>query len=379
MNKIKLFLFFCVMSLSMVLLSAQEPLGQSIWVTFDDIHCGSSYETVHEFINDYEQYQLYLMFWQELTLSYYCHRALLAFNTSLINVEDLRDLLLNDSRIDTIVENQSYSRTRQLAISLSDNFSENSFLECYEEYGIKGSITASDLLHIDTKFRYYHFNDSLIYGHDLIQILQNDDDVVFAETIIGWIDGEISGSFYDSIGPEEQDIFFNEFSYIDFRILAFGIFVGNFDVNEYSEFDVVELLREDERVRNANLRSILTFGSQICLPVKKDTDTNELDESILPNIFISVYQNPVINTDVSFFINHKDIDLSKNEQRVELSIYNIKGQLINRSSNFQMMDNQNIFIWNRKDMNNNDVASGIYFYRIHTDNQTTSGKFLIIK
>ena len=57
----------------------------------------------------------------------------------------------------------------------------------------------------------------------------------------------------------------------------------------------------------------------------------------------------------------------------------IRGQLVRRSSDFQLNNGNTLFVWDRKDMNNLDVASGVYFYRIQMNDEITSGKFLVIR
>ncbi|MDD4155797.1 MAG: T9SS type A sorting domain-containing protein, partial [Candidatus Cloacimonetes bacterium] len=63
----------------------------------------------------------------------------------------------------------------------------------------------------------------------------------------------------------------------------------------------------------------------------------------------------------------------------EISIYNIKGQLVKTSKAFQTKDNESIFTWDKRNNQNQSVASGVYFYKIKTDDKVKTGKFLIMK
>ena len=85
-----------------------------------------------------------------------------------------------------------------------------------------------------------------------------------------------------------------------------------------------------------------------------------------------VYPNPVNGGDVNFKTSIADKD-------TEISIYNIKGQLVKTSKAFQKKDNKSIFTWDKRNNQNQSVASGVYFYKIKTDDKVKTGKFLIMK
>jgi hypothetical protein len=85
-----------------------------------------------------------------------------------------------------------------------------------------------------------------------------------------------------------------------------------------------------------------------------------------------VYPNPVNGGDVNF-----KTSLTGND--TEISIYNIKGQLVKTSKAFQTKANESIFTWDKRNNQNQSVASGVYFYKIKTDTQVKTGKFLIMK
>ncbi|MCK9329321.1 MAG: T9SS type A sorting domain-containing protein [Candidatus Cloacimonetes bacterium] len=85
-----------------------------------------------------------------------------------------------------------------------------------------------------------------------------------------------------------------------------------------------------------------------------------------------VYPNPVNGGDVNFKTSIADKD-------TEISIYNIKGQLVKTSKAFQTKDNESIFTWDKRNNQNQSVASGVYFYKIKTDDKVKTGKFLIMK
>ncbi|MDD3052054.1 MAG: agmatine deiminase family protein [Candidatus Cloacimonetes bacterium] len=94
---------------------------------------------------------------------------------------------------------------------------------------------------------------------------------------------------------------------------------------------------------------------------------------------IGTYPNPF-----SFAGNSRtegiNIRFSLSESRsVTLSIFDIKGRLVNNLSVGEMAKGSNTVSWNVRDYNNTAVSSGIYFVKINNSPQAKAGKILIIK
>jgi hypothetical protein len=64
---------------------------------------------------------------------------------------------------------------------------------------------------------------------------------------------------------------------------------------------------------------------------------------------------------------------------VKLSVYNTKGQLVKTLANSQMPSGQHQMIWNGRDESGAPVASGVYFYRLNTDNYSRIMKMVLMK
>ncbi len=85
------------------------------------------------------------------------------------------------------------------------------------------------------------------------------------------------------------------------------------------------------------------------------------------------FPNPVQNSTTFSFA------LPQNIQKVELSIYNIKGQLVKTFSP-NIDDGPHFEIeWNGKDSSNKSVASGVYFYRLTTGQKEITKKLLLLQ
>jgi len=86
------------------------------------------------------------------------------------------------------------------------------------------------------------------------------------------------------------------------------------------------------------------------------------------------YPNPFNpETTISFSVAHA-------HSSVELVIYNIKGQKV-KSFNSAQEDSSGKYsiTWNGKDENNEPVSSGIYFYKLKTDNFEKTRKMILMK
>ena len=64
---------------------------------------------------------------------------------------------------------------------------------------------------------------------------------------------------------------------------------------------------------------------------------------------------------------------------VQIDIYNVRGQRINTLLNDNLKSGLHIIEWNGKDDNGSNVASGIYFYRLRTEEETIVRRMVMMK
>ena len=104
-------------------------------------------------------------------------------------------------------------------------------------------------------------------------------------------------------------------------------------------------------------------------PKKQDSNTTPVTGNI---VMLSNYPNPFNpTTTISFDI--------ANESDVSITVYNIKGQKVKKLINDQLTAGEHSVIWNGKDNNNKNVASGIYFYKISAGKSSAIKKMLLLK
>ncbi len=74
-----------------------------------------------------------------------------------------------------------------------------------------------------------------------------------------------------------------------------------------------------------------------------------------------------------------DFSLAKDSDKLELVIYNLKGQKVKSLYNGKAEKGSHSLIWDGKDENGSAAASGVYFYKLTTGAQTISRKMVLMK
>ena len=118
--------------------------------------------------------------------------------------------------------------------------------------------------------------------------------------------------------------------------------------------------------------TLTSSGEYDIFVAKLNSSVSVENEIILTEIELSNYPNPFNpETTISFSI--------PKISKVEISIYNIKGQKIKTLTNESFQRGYHEFIWNGRDENGIPVSSGIYFYKIETDNFSVIKKCILLK
>ncbi|RLC54536.1 MAG: hypothetical protein DRH89_09460, partial [Candidatus Cloacimonadota bacterium] len=97
----------------------------------------------------------------------------------------------------------------------------------------------------------------------------------------------------------------------------------------------------------------------------------EQSNIIQPNMEITNYPNPFNpTTTISFNLT------AKATKNAKLTIYNLKGQEIRQ---FSIFNSQSSIVWDGTDQTNKPVSSGIYFYKLKSDDFQQTRKMMLLK
>ena len=69
----------------------------------------------------------------------------------------------------------------------------------------------------------------------------------------------------------------------------------------------------------------------------------------------------------------------KNSDRVKLNVYNVKGQKVAELADDVFEQGIHTIVWNGKDNNDKNVASGVYYYQIKSGGHVETRKMLLMK
>jgi flagellar hook assembly protein FlgD len=67
------------------------------------------------------------------------------------------------------------------------------------------------------------------------------------------------------------------------------------------------------------------------------------------------------------------------EGNVRVQVYNIKGQLVKNLLEERMESGQHSLIWDGRDDRGRAVGSGMYFYRLQTEDYSSTRKMMLLK
>ncbi|MDP8200808.1 MAG: T9SS type A sorting domain-containing protein [Candidatus Tenebribacter burtonii] len=132
------------------------------------------------------------------------------------------------------------------------------------------------------------------------------------------------------------------------------------DLEQYRE-NFIEIYHE---LGTSEIEILLknSIAQKFDLPIIEIVETNKLAQNF-PNPF-----NP--STSISYSL----ID----EGKVELNIYNIRGQLVKKLLNENQLIGNHAAIWDGTDFNEQKVSSGLYFYRLRVNDKMIDTKKMIM-
>ena len=124
----------------------------------------------------------------------------------------------------------------------------------------------------------------------------------------------------------------------------------------------------------ANDAANTTFDIPITLLIDMAVSVKPIEYEVLPSDFVlsQNYPNPFNpTTQIAFDLPTKSL--------VTLTVYNVLGQRVITLVNEKLAAGKYVADWNGRSSGGNEVASGIYFYRLHSEQFTQTKKMVLLK
>jgi hypothetical protein len=252
----------------------------------------------------------------------------------------------------------------EIEIWLREGYCKEELVNTYSQYELSFIKTINEL----NNSHLFHFNSDLICELYLLGKLNYDarvrlaifnevHDLSTANLVIrlqGWVTGEYFTEFL------------NDYNLVEYSILNKETNTKYFRVDDES-LDLV-YLANDKRVVYWFL-NVFDFDFQLPVSI-----TDQIIK--VSNSRHFAYPNPVTGNEVRFMFSSIGESISISP---EINIFNIRGQLIKRLTDFGSASMNRSVSWDLRDRNNQNIPSGIYFYQIKTDRSIYTGRFLIIR
>jgi hypothetical protein len=169
--------------------------------------------------------------------------------------------------------------------------------------------------------------------------------------------------------PSEQILVYSDNANRDQVPFSFEIITNGRSINQpimnYTVFNVDSGEFENGYVVSGQQESSVVMFGDIGEP---DDNVPVIEKTQLYNNYPNPF-NP--ETNISFSI--------PVEQKVKITIYNLKGQKVRQLLSGQFESGRHSVVWEGKDDNGKQVGSGLYFYKLKTDNKEFSKKMLLLK
>jgi len=156
---------------------------------------------------------------------------------------------------------------------------------------------------------------------------------------------------------------------------TFADSAGYFEISLYP--DTYDIYAERVFYNSENLQSILVEGDSTFVEITMECtlDPVSVNEELMiqnSSLIISNYPNPFNPvTTINFNL---PVD-----SKVDVSIFNIKGQRVKTLLNEALAAGQHQIVWNGKDESGKLVSSGVFFCKIKTDTKNAVRKILLLK
>jgi len=258
----------------------------------------------------------------------------------------------------------AYGKMYEIATSVQDSVS--------FQWNIPAETSESEELSKMQQTEFFAYDDGPDYESFFIEYIEDDEDVIEIGVFVG--DECIGATVFHGFYPVEVLAYTNQ-SHLGQDV--------TFALHRESQRGEYELLHSAE-VKDLDTDE---FSAQVIEPLKRrftvirlGSGEGEIEPVVKPLITLAQsFPNPFVLSSDSRS-NMTEIPFYVSEQReVTLSIFNIKGQKVRSVYSGSVNAGKHSVSWNGYNDRNQQVGSGIYFYRLETGDETITRKMLIVR
>jgi len=199
--------------------------------------------------------------------------------------------------------------------------------------------------------------------YEVIDVIDIDPSI----TEIGVFEGENCIGSVVVESDKEQILTYSTSSNRDNTILTFQVASGRGNIQDVLTYKILSTdgtkAQSDVLISGRQDYSILQFG---------ELGNQDTPDALITDVLNPNYPNPFNpETKISFQLAEKS--------DITLSIYNTKGQKVKTLLKGKYESGLQTIIWNGTDDEENKVSSGVYLYKLQTNNETLTHKMLLMK
>ncbi|MCL2063198.1 MAG: T9SS type A sorting domain-containing protein [Candidatus Cloacimonetes bacterium] len=378
-------LYFGIVGYKSLVAEEKIPVPGEIIIRFEN-HIDD--DKLEEFIADYVYYGLAIIDdWSEHISVTGIKLIHFYYNYNLVDENEFLRMIQADERVYTANHNFD-PRFDRIIILLNDVGDYWDFIRDYSQYYLfmKNWWWCPDCVP-SALYVYYEYRSNTIEPLELLNLVRADKRVKLAGLPSEYTPGCLWLVLKNSSDDLIEEII-SDYSHYDLQLIyrfdfSDGIYTFNFGL--IGVHDLIKILENDERVVATG---IVGYGETLDPPDPPSSDFDQIIPVVSQSSF--AYPNPVRGDEVMIRFNlHSSPTITKGGYGVELRIYNIRGQLVQRISDIQTKTDENRFSWNMRDASGQRVSPGIYFYRITSSSSSTpvnynemketlTGRFIIL-
>jgi len=206
--------------------------------------------------------------------------------------------------------------------------------------------------------------------YEVVDVMEIDENI---EEIGVFENGICVGAVVVNEPAEQILVYSNEMNREDFE-LTFEVYYGrgrSVRISNYLVYDERNKKYHKGSIIGGNQEYSMIRLGKLIEPDEEDIPGKLILHQNYPNPFNPSGAGHGPNTQISYNI--------PNDETVKLEVYNLKGQLVKTLFTGNQTKGNYTVTWDGKDKDNNPVSSGVYFYRLETNNEIVNKRMVLLR